>query len=359
MVAAGEAADDVAKKLISQLADPSLALVLVFHDWRIDPHALAHALHRGLPNVPTAGCTTTGALGPGPGTATALALYGDWLRAGIGVASELAKTPLVKSRDAVSTAAQQLGETAESLVQGRHLGVGLLDGTCGHEEAFCIGSAATAPQIPFVGGAAGTEPSSDKRALVWAQGEALADAGVVILLESKLPCTPILSSHLVPTDARTVVTAANGRMLIELDGKPAPQRLAELVEAHGEMLAFARIVDGIPYVRSILTSDRDGVLLRTAVEPGHVLRVMRAGDLIGSTKRDLAAAADRVGGSMSALLAFSCIARHWEARTTGVERDLLDCYAQYPTIGCESFGEQSGMLLVNHTLTGLAIGAPA
>jgi hypothetical protein len=40
---------------------------------------------------------------------------------------------------------------------------------------------------------------------------------------------------------------------------------------------------------------------------------MRSGDLIGTTRRDLAAAAERVGGTMAALLAVSCIGRHVEA----------------------------------------------
>ena len=60
---------------------------------------------------------------------------------------------------------------------------------------------------------------------------------------------------------------------------------------------------------------------------------------------------------MAALLAVSCVSRHWEAAARGIERDLAEVYAAHRTIGYQSSGEQSGMLLVNHTLTGLAIGA--
>ena len=63
-------------------------------------------------------------------------------------------------------------------------------------------------------------------------------------------------------------------------------------------------------------------------------------------------------GGMSAFLAFSCIGRHWEAAARGIERELAEVYATYPTVGFQSFGEQSGMLLCNHTLTGLVIGKP-
>jgi len=79
-----------------------------------------------------------------------------------------------------------------------------------------------------------------------------------------------------------------------------------------------------------------------SVEPGHVLRVMRPGDLIGSTRRDLATAATRVGGSVAALLAFSCVGRHAEAASRGTSHELAAAYAAYAAVGCHSLSEQSG-----------------
>jgi hypothetical protein len=242
----------------------------------------------------------------------------------------------------------------------------LVDGMCGHEEAFCIGSAAAAPQIRVVGGFAATEPGSTRSSLVWANGEALANAGVVVLFETTVPFEAVTSSHLVATDVRTVVTAANGHLIDELDGRPAVERLRELMATLGVELdpslppthAFARVIDGVPYVRSIVGFDGSRVKLASAVEAGHVLRLMRPSDLIGVTNNDLAAAAQRVGGKMSALVAFSCLGRHWAAEATGIDRELEACYAAYPTIGFQSFGEQTGMLLVNFTLTALVIGEP-
>ena len=83
---------------------------------------------------------------------------------------------------------------------------------------------------------------------------------------------------------------------------------------------------------------------------------MRPDDLIAETERDLAAAADRIGGRVSSLIAFSCVTRHWEAQAKGLDRELAAAYDRYPTTGFQTFGEQTGTLLVNHTLTGLAIG---
>jgi hypothetical protein len=82
---------------------------------------------------------------------------------------------------------------------------------------------------------------------------------------------------------------------------------------------------------------------------------MRSGDLIGTTRRELATAADRLNNSIGALVAFSCLARHWEATARGLDTAIDAIYANYPTTGFHSLGEQAGMLLVNHTLTGLAI----
>jgi hypothetical protein len=371
-VATGMDAAWVAGQIVEQLAAPDLKLAFVFSDWRLDPRQLA-ATYRAL-RVPVVGGTTVGVVGSraplGQDGITSIAcavgigFYGDWLRVGLGVAPELSKSALARSRDAVNRAAQALGTTASALDPARHVALTVLDGTSGHEEAFCIGSAAAAPQIRFVGGCTSTVGPSP-RDTIWVNGEAMRDAGAVILLESALPFAPVTSTHVVPTDTKTVVTAATGRIIEELDGYPAAARFRQIVAALGDTLdepqpthTFARYVDNLPYVRSVTRVEDDVLEVAVPIEVGRVLRLMRPGDLIGTTRRDLAAAAERVGGTMGAFIAFSCSGRHWEARSRGIERELAEAYAQYPTIGYETGGEQSGMLLVNHMLVGLAIGAP-
>jgi hypothetical protein len=367
VVVEGDDAERVASGIVEGLRAPDLRCAFVFADWQLDPAILAHHLQRGLSPAPVVGGTTTGVVmprgGPRAATAIGLGLYGDWLRVGIGVGTELSKSPLTRSRDAVLAAAANLGTTCEALIETRHVGITIVDGRCGHEEAFCIGSAAAAPRIRFVGGCASTDVQRASKTYVWARGEVLNDAGIVVLLDSDLPTTVVTSSHVVPTQLKTVVTEASGRHIVSLDGYPAAKRLADLVGQLGETLdsprpwqALARYIDGTPYVRSITHLDDEHVEVASAVEVGHVLRIMRPGDLIGQTQRDLAGAAKRVGGAMSAFLAFSCQGRHWEARSRGLEAELAETYAGYPTTGFQTLGEQSGMLLVNHTLTGLAIG---
>src|SRR5690349_3911 len=98
VVATGFDAEEVARQLIAGLPGDDLRLVVVFADWRVDPAILARTMQQALP-APVVGCTTIGvisgnAVAP---SAAAVGLYGDWLRVGIGVATELPKSALVRS----------------------------------------------------------------------------------------------------------------------------------------------------------------------------------------------------------------------------------------------------------------------
>jgi hypothetical protein len=369
---AGRAPAELARALADRLAGPGLRIAFVFADCQLDPAGLA-GLHREL-GAPVVGCSAAGVIGPRPPGAepgvAALGLYGDWVRVGIGVATDLSGAALTHSHDAVHRAAAALGTSADALEPGRHVAITMVDGRYDREEAFCIGTAAAAPRIRFVGGCTSTDhgdraPSRTPQTAVWVDGEVLTDAGVVVVLESEHPFHAVSSAHLVPTELRTVVTGVSGRVIEQLDGRPAAPRLRQLIASIGDRLdeprpahAFARYLDGVPYVRSLHEIAGDHLVLTCAVEPGHVLRVMQPGDLLGATRRDLATATTRVGGGIAALLAFSSTARHDEAIARGTDHELAAAYAACCAVGFHTPSEQSGMLLVNHTLTGLAIGAP-
>ncbi len=372
---AGRAPGELARALADRLAGPGLRIAFVFADRQLDAAALA-GVHREL-GAPVVGCSASGVIGPGlpgpePGV-VGLGLYGDWVRAGIGVATDLSGAALTHSHDAVHRAAAALGTSADALEPGRHVAITMVDGRYDREEAFCIGTAAAAPRIRFVGGCTSTDlahgdgasPRTSMRTSVWVNGEVLTDAGVVVVLESDQPFHAVTSAHLVPTELKTVVTAVSGRVIEQLDGRPAAPRLRQLIASIGDRLdeprpthAFARYINGVPYVRSLHEISGDHLVLTCAVEPGHVLRIMQPGDLLGTTRRDLATATTRVGGSIAAFLAFSSTGRHDEAVARGTDRELAAAYAACNAVGFHTPSEQSGMLLVNHTLTGLAIGAP-
>lgn len=349
------------------------SLVVVFAAHRLDADQVAGALEAALPGVPVIGCTSCGEIGAGgdhEGTVAAIAIGSPRLRVGIGLAPDLARSALRSSKAAVADAAAALGLSPEQLHPSRHVAIALVDGRSGFEESFCLGSAATAPQIKFVGGSASDMFEDPPRARVFFGGRAHAGAGVVAILETDLPFSVIESEHMLPTASRVVVTAADPerRRVDELDGRPAAQRYAELIAATtgnsgpvdgvlASSFPFALYVGGRPYVRSVAELQGDSLLMASAVDPGTILRLMRAGDLVGSTRQAIATAATEVGGDLRAVIAFSCLGRHREALTSGRRVELGAIYDASPLVGFHSLGEQKGPLLVNHTLTGLALGA--
>ena len=370
--ATGHSAAQVADQLAEQLVGAASSLIFLFAHHRLDLGVLARAVQR-VSSAPLVGCSTTAVIsGAHPEaevhgaslapSATAIALSSDWARVGIGQATELARNAVANSRAATHAAAAALGRRPDQLDPDHHVGISLLDGRGGQEESFCVGTAGAAPQLKFVGGVAWAEAGVPN---VVVGARQLADAGVVVLLESERPFRAVSSVHVEPSALRCVVTASHGRRILELDGFPAVSRyrrlLAELgapdlpFEALVPGYPLAMYLGGTPYIRSIRAAQGEVLELTSAISSGQVLRVMSPGDLIGSTVRDLAAASQALGG-IDLLLAFSCISRRRDAANRNRQAELAAAYARYPVAGFDSHGEQFGMVLVNHTLSGLAIG---
>jgi hypothetical protein len=374
--ASGWRTDDVAAALARDLAGSGAAVVLAFVDYRLELARVGEMLERAV-EAPCISAATTGVLSslarsaaPGgeartdsaPPRAVAIALSREWARVGIGIATDLGHNAVSAARSATHDAAAGLGVAPTLLDPARHVGLTLFDGRCGQEESFCVGSAGAAPQLRFVGGVPWAEPGMANLAL---GGEPLKDAGVVVLLDSARPFRTFSSVHVEPSALRCVVTASHGRRIVELDGFPATQRYRELLASLGapelpiEQLVprypLAMYLRGTPYIRSIRAARGDVLELTSAISSGQVLRVMCAGDLVGSTARDLAAA-ERALSGIDLMLAFSCVSRRRDAATRNLQAGMTAAYAQFPIAGFDSHGEQTGMVLVNHTLSGLALG---
>src|SRR5690348_5381083 len=87
-------ATTVANEIATGLRGEKLRLVVAFVDWRVDVAVFARTLQQALP-APVIGCTTIGVIAntadaEAP-SAAAIGFYGDWLRVGIGIATELPK----------------------------------------------------------------------------------------------------------------------------------------------------------------------------------------------------------------------------------------------------------------------------
>ena len=370
--------EQVADDLAAALAPEPTALVIAFVSSELDPAAVAAAMKARMAPAQVVGCTSFGEIaGPvASRTAVAVVLDGVRVKYGVALAPDLARGPIQAGRAAVSAAANAMNLVAEELDPARHVAITLVDGRSPMAEGFCLGTAATAPRIGFVGGAAsdtrdvprGNGTANDPQtAAVFHDGAAHRDAGLVVVLAPQGSFEVITSEHMIATPLRVVVTRADPsrRLVLELDGHPAARRYAEVIRAAGgngpldnalaARFPFAVYIGGRPYVRSVSGVAGDELRLAAAVDEGAVLRIMRPGDLVAQTRSALAGASSRLG-QLDAVLAFSCLGRHLEAQSRGASAALDDVYATLPVCGFHSFGEQSGPLLVNHTLAALALG---
>jgi hypothetical protein len=300
-----------------------------------------------------------------------LTLPRDDVRVGVGCARDVSKGAFNAGYQAVVDAAAELGLEPGELQPKRHVAMCLLDWRSQCEELFIAGAGSTASTISLVGGSASDdvefEPVEQRghESRIFFRDEALSDCGLILLLETELPFTVIVTEHMVPCGGRVVVTATDpaNRLVKELDGKPALERYAEVTGAGDAMdsqLAGARpfgyYVDGRPYVRSVMGIEGDALRFACGVDRGTVLVPMEPGDMIPTTERALSEAEQQIGGEMSALIAFSCYGRFLEAERDGLTRAVGDVLTRYPVTGFNTFGEQINTLHVNHTMTGLAFG---
>jgi len=341
---------------------------LCFASPRYDAAVIGQALGE-LP-LPAFGCSTAGEISPGGFSEDTV--VGAWidapgLRFGASVLEGVDRADFAAGRQAVERAAEALGEPVSALDPRKHVAVLLCDGVVGREETLAASMAATMPEIALVGGSAAAG-GGYTAAHVFYGGRTLTNAAVLLILRWGAPFVVLKADHHEPTEVRTVVTRADPerRVVFELDGRPAADRYAELIGipragldvASASACPFACFVDGVPYVRSVSALEGSALRFACAVAEGVVLRLTRATDLPGSTRSALEGARQRLGCDPALFVAFNCYGRYLLARRDETVDALGQALSSIPVIGFNTYGEQFGGLHVNHTLTGVLLGAP-
>lgn len=180
------------------------------------------------------------------------------------------------------------------------------------------------PQLQVVGGLASAESGAGPNRLV-ADEHLLAAGAAGLLLPSSVVVRPVVSQGCRPVGEPLVVTRAEGRMIEEIAGQPALDRLmAQAAEASPE--DRARMARGLQLgivtderklefdrgdflIRPVLGADKErrAVAVGTEVPVGATIQFqVRDGDTADEDLRHLLAAAD---GAQAAALVFSCIGR--------------------------------------------------
>jgi hypothetical protein len=361
--------------LLAGLSGPPPKLVVMFASRSRDQRALNRVMRERLPKQTRLfGSTTGGEVdnhGMHQGSIVIGALYGD-LEVGLGIGRNLAQDAMSAGANAVAEAARGLGTAVADLDPRKHVGVVIDDGFKWKKEELLLGALETNPELSLVGGGAGdSEPDISKAsAQIHIDGEVVDDAVALALVRTDAPFAALRSHWYEPSGQMLTISKLDDShtRALEIDGKPAAARYAELLGVGIDELEFGKPrgfavrpvalrVGKEYFMRSPWKPLPDGSILFPALlEQGAQLELMRLGDPVGSTREFLENLGDKVKSPQAALL-FHCGARAGFAYATGQADALGKAFAAGPTsVGFNVFFEIYQGFNINTTLTSLVFG---
>jgi hypothetical protein len=371
----GPAAEDLCKQLGS--AKPKLVVMFASRDR--DQRALNRAVRERLPkDTRLVGATTGGEIdrdGMHSGTVVMAALSGD-LEVGLGMGHNLSHDAAAAGENAIRTAARELGARADDLGTRKYGAMVIDDGFRFRKEELLLGvMSMNQAMVAVGGGASDSEPDATKQsAELHVDGEVATDAAVVALFRTDAPWAAMRSHWYAPTGQTIRITKidSTAKRALEIDGKPAAQRYADLLGVTPADLEFgtpngfavrptALRVGREYFIRAPWKPLEDGsILFANMLEEGSELELVKLTDIVESTRRffenDLPA---RVPNPRAAML-FHCSGRKWYAESTGKIPALSDAFrAAPPCVRMNVHFEIYCGFHINTTLTSLVFGATA
>lgn len=239
----------------------------------------------------------------------------------------------------------------------------MVDGLSVREDELTAALAPGLGPVPLFGGSAG-DGIRFERTRIFAEGRALDNSAVVLLVRTDCRVKVFNLDHLVPTARRMVVTRADParRIVHEINAEPAAREYARLLgKDPGQLTTFTFAahpvvvrIGGRHHVRSIQRMLPNGDLVFfSAIDEGLVLTLAEAEDMAAHLARELNAL-----GEPAAILACDCILRRIEAQDRQMFGRISDLLQAHRVIGFSTYGEQLGAMHVNQTMTGVAIYPP-
>jgi hypothetical protein len=370
----GAAAED----LMKQLGGITPKLVMMFASRKRDQSALNRAVRERLPQ----GCRLVGATTAGEvdntgfhyGTVVLGALYGDF-DVGVGLGTNLSTDAVSAGATAIRKACEDLGVRQPDLDPRKYVGMVIDDGFRYKKEELLLGILEKNQTLTLVGGgAADDNPGEGKgSALLHVDGEVATDAVLVALFRTNAPFAALRSHWYIPTGERMTITKVDEThsRALEIDGKPAALRYAEMLGVKPEELTFgtpngfaarppALRVGREYFIRApwkpIL--EDNSILFANLLEEGSELELMKIGDMAGMTKTFFTEELPRRVTNPQAAILFHCGGRMYYASVTGKAQELAETLRSAPTAaGMNVHFEIYSGFHINTTLTVLAFGS--
>jgi hypothetical protein len=368
-----------AEDLCTQIGSAKPKLVVMFASRDRDQTALNRALRERLPkDTRLLGATTGGEIdrdGMHSGTVVASALSGDF-DVGLGLGRDMTRDAATAGETAIRSAAQQLGARADDLGSRKHVALVIDDGFRFRKEELLLGVMSMNQALVAVGGGAsdGEQDPTKQSAMVHVDGEVATDAACVALFRTDAPWGALRSHWYTPTGQTLRITKVDStaKRALEIDGKPAAKRYAELLGVGVDDLEFGKPngfavrptalrVGREYFIRAPWKPLDDGsILFANMLEEGSELELVRIADIVDSTKRFFETELPARVASPRAVLLFHCSGRKWFAESTGKTSELSTAFhSAPPCAGMNVHFEIYCGFHINTTLTALAFGASA
>ncbi|PZQ99487.1 MAG: GfdT protein [Cereibacter sphaeroides] len=355
---------DAVRRLRVGLGPGPFALVILFISPDADMGLLESGVDAVFGSTPVIGCTTAGEIGPEgyvEGQIVAVALPEVHFAVDALLIPDLGD---LNSQDLIG----QLIRARQGLIRARpgwdhEFAFLLVDGLSIREDELTSALASGLGPVPLFGGSAG-DGTRFKETFVLHQGRALRNAAVLAMVRSDCRVKVFSLDHLVPTEARMVVTEADprSRTVRQINAEPAAREYARILgKDAGQLNTFTFAahpvvvrIGGKHHVRAIQQVDRNGDLVFfSAIDEGLVLTLAEPQDMVAHLERELQAL-----GRPEAILACDCILRRMEAMEKQLSGAVSTLLRQHRVVGFSTYGEQFNSMHVNQTMTGVAIYPP-
>jgi hypothetical protein len=369
---------EAAEDLIKQLGNVTPKLVVMFASRDRDQQALNRAVRERLPKgTRLVGATTAGELdnaGVYYGNVVLAALHGDF-DVGLGLGPGLSSDAVAAGATAIRKACDELGVRQADLDPRKYVGMVIDDGFRYKKEELLLGILEKNQTLTLVGGGASDDnrDPAKQSALLHVDGEVATDAVLVALFRTNAPFAALRTHWYIPTGERMTITKVDEThtRALEIDGKPAALRYAEILGCRPDELEFGT-PKGFAVRPTALRVGREyfirapwkpilednSILFANLLEEGSELELMKIGDMAGMTKAFFTDELPRRVQNPQAALLFQCGGRMWYASATGKVEELAQTLRSAPTAaGMTVHFEIYSGFHINTTLTVLAFGS--
>jgi len=367
-----------AEDLMKQLGSIQPKLVMLFASRERDQGALNRAVRERLPKgCRLVGATTAGELdntGIHSGSVVIGALHGDF-DVGVGLGGNLSGDAVSAGATAIRKACEELGVRQPDLDPRKYVGLVIDDGFRYKKEELLLGILEKNQTLVLVGGGASDDnrDMSKQSSELHVDGEVATDAVLVALFRTNAPFAALRSHWYIPTGERMTITKVDEThtRALEIDGKPAAVRYADLLGCRPDELEFGT-PKGFAVRPTALRVGREyfirapwkpvlednSILFANLLEEGSELELMKIGDMAGMTKAFFTEELPRRVQNPQAALLFHCGGRMWYASATGKVPELAETLRSAPTAaGMNVHFEIYSGFHINTTLTVLAFGS--